>query len=215
MTAAAPSLPATSPAAPARGRVALLAGALAAALAALALPEATARLVHAPRAEAVIGAIHRDPLLLEAVRAQNLAWRDRDADWARAQDRIWTAERRGGVWRDQVLASPASRRLRELVAASGGAARQVILIDEAGRIAAIARPAFNFWQNPKPKYRRTYLLGPGVRHVNALEPGHDGTFTACWVSETLSDPATGRPVGAFGVELDHGLVGSGICRPTP
>ena len=118
---------------------------------------------------------------------------------------------RVGSW----LARPASQRLRELIAATGGVARHVILMDASGRIAAVPLPAFNFWQFPKPKFQKTYPLGPGVRHVNVLEWGHDRSFAACWLSETLVDPETGAAIGAFGVELDYAYVGNALCRPTP
>jgi hypothetical protein len=198
-------------------RVAVLAALLAVAVAALAWPWLMARLVYAPRAERLVAAIRTDPRILDAVVAQNALLADKTPAWAIEQDRIWGEEKRagGGPFLDAVLARPASERLRELVGASGGVARHVIVMDASGRIAAVPLPAFNFWQFPKPKFQKTFALGAGARHVNVLEWGHDRSFVACWLSETLVDPATKQPIGAFAIELDHAYVRDALCRPTP
>jgi hypothetical protein len=198
-------------------RTAVLAGLLALAVACLAWPWLMARAVYAPRAERLVAAIRADPRIADAVRAQNALWADKTPAWAIEQDRIWGEEKRagGGPFLDAMLARPASKRLRALLADIGGVARHVIVMDASGRIAAVPLPAFNFWQFPKPKFQKTFPLGPGTRHVNVLEPGHDGSFVACWLSETLVDPDTRQPIGAFGVELDYAYVGAALCRPTP
>jgi hypothetical protein len=198
-------------------RTAVLAGLLALAVACLAWPWLMARAVYAPRAERLVAAIRADPRIADAVRAQNALWADKTPAWAIEQDRIWGDEKRagGGPFLDAMLARPASQRLRALLADTGGVARHVIVMDASGRIAAVPLPAFNFWQFPKPKFQKTFPLGPGARHVNVLEPGHDGSFVACWLSETLVDPDTRQPIGAFGVELDYAYVDAALCRPTP
>jgi hypothetical protein len=198
-------------------RTAVLAGLLALAVACLAWPWLMARAVYAPRAERLVAAIRADPRIADAVRAQNALWADKTPAWAVEQDRIWGEEKRagGGPFLEAMLARPASQRLRALLADTGGVARHVIVMDASGRIAAVPLPAFNFWQFPKPKFQKTFPLGPGARHVNVLEPGHDGSFVACWLSETLVDPDTRQPIGAFGVELDYAYVGAALCRPTP
>ena len=199
-----------------RRRTAVLAGLLALAVACLAWPWLMARAVYAPRAERLVAAIRSDPRIADAVRAQNALWADKTSAWAIEQDRIWGEEKAagGGPFLDAMLARPASQRLRELLAETGGVARHVILMDASGRIAAVPLPAYNFWQFPKPKFQKTYPLGAGARHVNVLEWGHDRSFVACWLSETLLDPATKQPIGAFGVELDYAYVGDALCRPT-
>lgn len=198
-------------------RVAVLAALLAVAVAYLASPWLMARLVHAPRAERLVAAIRTDPRIIDAVVAQNALLAAKTPAWAIEQDRIWGEEKRagGGPFVDAILARPASQRLRELLADAGGIARHVIVMDASGRIAAVPLPAFNFWQFPKPKFQKTYPLGPGARHVNVLEWGHDRSFVACWLSETLVDPQTRQAIGAFAVELDHAYVGDALCRPTP
>jgi hypothetical protein len=201
-------------------RVAVLAALLALGLAYLGWllwPAVAARLIYAPRAERLVAALHVDPRVLDGVRAQNALWAHKTPAWAIEQDRVWGEEKRagGGPFLDAMLARPASQRLRELIAATGGVARHVILMDASGRIAAVPLPAFNFWQFPKPKFQKTYPLGPGARHVNVLEWGHDRSFAACWLSETLVDPETRTPIGAFGIELDYAYVGDALCRPTP
>jgi hypothetical protein len=198
-------------------RAAVLAALLSVAVAYLAAPWLMARLVYAPRAERLVAAIRTDPRIIDAVVAQNALLAAKTPAWAIEQDRVWGEEKRagGGPFLDAMLARPASQRLRELVAESGGVARHVIVMDASGRIAAVPLPAFNFWQFPKPKFQKTFPLGPGARHVNAPEWGHDRSFVACWLSETLVDPATGTPIGAFGIELDHAYVRDALCRATP
>jgi hypothetical protein len=198
-------------------RAAVLAALLAVAVAYLAAPWLMARLVYAPRVERLVAAIRADPRIIDAVVAQNALLAAKTPAWAIEQDRIWGEEKRagGGPFLDAMLARPASQRLRELVAESEGVARHVIVMDASGRIAAVPLPAFNFWQFPKPKFQKTFPLGPGARHVNVLEWGHDRSFVACWLSATLVDPATGTPIGAFGIELDHAYVGGALCRQTP
>jgi hypothetical protein len=190
---------------------------LAVAVAYLAAPWFMARLVYAPRAERLVATIRTDARVIDAVVAQNALLAAKTPAWAIEQDRVWGEEKRtgGGPFLDAMLARPASQRLRELLGETGGVARHVIVMDASGRIAAVPLPAFNFWQFPKPKFQKTFPLGAGARHVNGLERGHDSSFVACWLSETLVDPDTKQPIGAVGIELDHAYVRDTLCRPTP
>jgi hypothetical protein len=197
-------------------RVAILAAALIIAGTAAAMPYVMQHMVYGPAAEKALARLHQDELILEAVRAQNVELKNKDEAWAIAHDALWAAEKKagGGPVLEATLTKLASSRLREIIAATGGVVRHVIVMDEGGRVAAVPWPSFNFWQKPKAKFQNTFLLGKTARHVNRLERGHDGTFIACWLSETLIDPVTQQPIGAIGLELDHAYVGKALCTPT-
>jgi hypothetical protein len=183
----------------------------------LVYPHILGFLYYKPRLDRLFTTLHRDPILLDALREQNSALADRDETWTLALDRVWNAERLqgGGPLQRAFMARAASQHLREIVAASGGLISHAFLIDAKGRIAAEPFPSFNFWQFDKPKFHYTLPLGAGARDVSWVQLSWDGSHAVCWRAETMVDPQGGTPIGVLALEVNYFEVGYFGCKEQP
>jgi hypothetical protein len=170
-----------------------------------------------PELDRLFVELHGDTVLLGALAEQNAALADKDESWALAQDRVWAAERQQGEGPllRSYLDRPASRHLREVVSASDGLVGHAFLIDAKGRMAALAFPAYNFWQFDKPKFHYTFPRGAAARDVSWLQPSWDGSHAACWRAETMVAPGSGEPIGVLALEVNYLKVGYFGCREEP
>ncbi|RFB75492.1 hypothetical protein [Methylovirgula sp. 4M-Z18] len=169
------------------------------------------------RVDRLFESLHRDPVLIDALREQNARLADKDRDWAEAQDAAWHAERLNGTGplQNAAMATPASQHLRALVFASGTLVSHAFLIDAKGRMTAEPFPSANFWQYPKPKFQYTFPKGEGARDTSWIERSWDGSHPVCWRSETMTDPQTGQPIGVLALEVNDEIVGHFGCREAP
>jgi hypothetical protein len=174
-------------------------------------------LYYVPKLERLLSELHRDPVLLDALREQNAALADKDEAWALALDRAWNAERIQGETKLQrsIMEKPSSLHLRDIVSGSGGLVTHAFLIDAKGRMAAEPFPSFNFWQFDKPKFHYTFPLGAGARDVSWLQSSWDGKNPVCWRAETMVDPRSGAPIGVVALEVNYLKVGHFGCIEEP
>jgi hypothetical protein len=183
----------------------------------LAYPHIAGLVYYKPRLDRLFEALHRDPILLDALRQQNAAFAGKDEAWALSLDQAWNAERLlgDGPLQRAVMETPVSEHLRQIVAESGGLISHAFLIDAKGRMAAEPFPSFNFWQFDKPKFHYTLPLGAGARDVSWLQLSWDGSHPVCWRAETMVDPELGKPIGVLALELNYLEVGFSGCREQP
>lgn len=200
-----------------RGLVIALAAGILGLASAFAWPHVVGVLHYAPKLDGLFAELHRDPVLLDALRDQNAALADKDEAWARAQDRIWNAERGqgDGALQRAYMDRPASRHLRDILAGSDGLVSHAFLIDAKGRMVAEPFISFNFWQFDKPKFHYTFPLGVGARDVSWLQLSWDGSHPVCWRAETMVDPRTGAPIGVLALEVNYLKVGHYGCIEQP
>jgi hypothetical protein len=95
-------------------------------------PWLAARLLYAPRLTSLLATITDDPVLIEAIREQNRRLAHVSEAYIRAMDEAWSAQNNGGALAETMLDTSASRRLRELLRATGGLVRHAILMDARG-----------------------------------------------------------------------------------
>ena len=139
------------------------------------------------------------PVLLDAVRTQNQT----TAALTEAQildlDREWRAEVGQTVMPtiSEFLAKPLSVFLAEQVASSDGQLVEVFVMDSRGLNVAASDVTSDYWQGDEDKFRLTYGLGAGKTLVSPPEYD-DSTHTLIGqVSQTITDPDTGQPIGAI------------------
>jgi hypothetical protein len=183
----------------------------------LAYPHVAGLIYYKPRLDRLFAALHRDPVLVAALREQNAALADKDETWALSIDHAWNAERLQGVGPLQrnLMEKPASQHLRRIVEESGGLVSHSFLIDAKGRMAAEPFPSFNYWQFDKPKFHYTFPLGAGARDVSWLQRSWDGSRVVCWRSETMMDPEGGKPIGVVALEVNYFDLGFSGCKEQP
>src|SRR5690349_1713401 len=113
-----------------RGLALILAGLALAVFIAFASPHVIGALYYLPKLDRLFAELHRDPVLIDALRQQNARLADKDDAWTLAQDREWSAERQkgGGPLQEELMARAASAHLRDIVTASDGLVSHAFLM---------------------------------------------------------------------------------------
>lgn len=146
----------------------------------------------------------QNPVLIDAIAAQNSETAGFDAGQIDALDQQWRAEvgSPDSELVNRVLANAASDFLREQVAASGGLVTEVFIMDAQGLNVAASAATSDYWQGDEAKFQETYPLGPDAMHVSEIDFDESTQQYQAQVSITLTDPSTGAPVGAMTLGID-------------
>lgn len=183
----------------------------AAGLFAIALPTTSALAVEAnieagARAylEETVASWMADPIVVDAIKAQNEAHANLDAAGIDALDQAWIAEADnggGGLFQDMV-ARDASLFLIEAQASSDGEIVEMWIMDNHGLNVAQTALTGDYNQGDEDKWQMTYPMGPGAVHVEEVEFDEHVQAYVVKASMTVVDPATGEAIGAVTVGID-------------
>ena len=146
-----------------------------------------------------------DPIILEAIKAQNT----KNAGLSQADidglDQKWRAEVDGSdrAMIDGVLANPVSALLKAKQEASGGAITEVFVMDSRGLNVGQSDVTSDYWQGDEGKFQKSYGAGAGAIFVDEAEKDESTQILQSQASVTIADE-TGTPVGAvtIGLNLD-------------
>lgn len=145
-----------------------------------------------------------DPVLISAIRSQNM----RHASLSQAQieemDRMWRAEvglaDRPTV--EAVIDGPAADFLRSQLAASAGVISEVFIMDNHGLNVAASDATSDYWQGDEAKFTETYGMGASAVHVGDIEYDESTQTYQGQVSMAIADPDSGAVIGAMTVGLN-------------
>lgn len=145
-----------------------------------------------------------DPLVVEAINAQNAknaGLQQADVD---ALDKKWRAEVEATdkPTIDGVLASPLSKFLKEQQGKSDGAITELFVTDNKGLNVGQSDMTSDYWQGDEAKWQKTFQVGPGTIFVDGVEKDESTQQLQTQVSATISDPKTGAAIGAITVGLN-------------
>jgi len=143
-------------------------------------------------------------VIVEAITAQNTVTAGySDADIT-ALDEAWMAEvgTSSTPTISPVVENPLAEFLREQVAASGGLITEVFVMDARGLNVAASHVTSDYWQGDEAKHSETYMAGPGAMHFSDIELDESTQRYQGQISVTITDPATGQPVGAMTIGVD-------------
>lgn len=145
-----------------------------------------------------------DPVLLDALRAQNATSEGYSQDDIDALDQAWRAEvgASSSPTIDPVMSNAAANFLRDRVSASGGQITEIILMDSTGLNAAVSHVTSDMWQGDEAKYTETYPMGPSAVHYSEIEKDESTGRYQAQISFSITDPATGDVLGAMTVGVD-------------
>jgi len=145
-----------------------------------------------------------DPVLIEAIRAQNEMTAGYSADDIEAADQKWRAEvgTSSTPTISPVIDNAAADFLRAQLEASGGTITEVFIMDAQGLNVAATGATSDYWQGDEAKFSETYEVGVGAVHIGDIEFDESSQRYQGQVSITLVDPETQAPVGAMTVGLD-------------
>lgn len=144
------------------------------------------------------------PVLVKAILDQNLRTTGYDQARIDQLDGAWRSEI-GAADRPTitpVLKNPASDFLRDQVIAYSGRITEVFIVDARGLNVAASDVTSDYWQGDEAKFTETFSKGAGAVHVDDVELDQSTQRYQGQVSATISDPATGRPIGAITVGVD-------------
>ena len=145
-----------------------------------------------------------DPMILDALRAQNARTMGLGQAEIDAMDQAWRAEVGTGSTPtiDPVLGNPVAEMLRAHVAESGGAITEIFVMDGVGLNVAASDVTSDMWQGDEEKWTETYAAGLDAVHLGEIEFDESSQRYQGQISFTIADPATGEVLGAMTVGVD-------------
>lgn len=156
--------------------------------------------------EANIRAWIEDPVIIEALKSQNVRHAHLTQTAIDGLDATWRTEFASDVHPliDTVVGNPLSTFLEDKQIASGGVITEIFVMDAKGLSAGESEISSDYWQGDEPKWQKTYLAGSSTLFVDVAEKDESTQMLQSQASLTISDPQTGRPIGAItiGINLD-------------
>lgn len=145
---------------------------------------------------------HSD-VLVAAINQQNQKTSGYAASDIDAMDQTWRAEvGTASELVDGVLTNEAADFLRDQVTASSGVITEVFIMDAQGLNVAASSATSDYWQGDEAKFQETYPKGAGAIHFSEIEFDESSQTYQAQVSVTITDPASGEPIGAMTVGIN-------------
>lgn len=148
-----------------------------------------------------------EEICIEAVKAQNSVTATLPQRVIDSLDIQWRIETVRGERPliERVLSKDLSARLAVLKDGMQGAITEIVVMDARGLNVAASDIDSDYWQGDEEKWRKTYLVGPGATYVGHVELDTSTDLFQAEVSMTITDPQSGRVIGAIavGVDLDR------------
>ena len=145
-----------------------------------------------------------NPILIDAVRAQNTKTAGYAASQIEQMDQVWRAEVGAATAPaiDPVYNNPAAEFLRAQSDASGGVITEILLMDGIGLNVAVSHITSDYWQGDEAKYQQTFVIGPDAVHIGEIEFDESSQTYQSQLSFTVTDPDSGEPLGAMTVGVN-------------
>ena len=153
-----------------------------------------------------IAAFAADPVLIDAINAQNAMSSSYDQAKIDELDAQWRAEV-GAASRpliDATLANAASQYLVGVQEESLGKYTEIFAMDAKGLNVGQSAVTSDYWQGDEGKWQNTYLVGDGAIDIGDVEQDESTQTFQSQVSIPVLDE-TGTPIGAitFGVNIEY------------
>lgn len=105
----------------------------------------------------------------------------------------------------EVLARALSGQLRDRKESSGGLVTEVFVMDNRGLNVGQSDVTSDLWQGDESKWSQSFGVGADAIHIGEVELDESTQSYQSQVSLAISDPETGKPIGAvtFGIDLEY------------
>ncbi|MCW5698389.1 MAG: hypothetical protein KIT00_00955 [Rhodospirillales bacterium] len=145
-----------------------------------------------------------DPLVVDAVKAQNAANADLSQGDIDAKDKQWRAETSASSHPliDKVLSNDLSKHLKSVKDATQGLVTEIIVMDNKGLNVGQSDPTSDYWQGDEAKWQKTFLQGADAIFVDEVEKDESTQAFQSQVSMSIADPANGQVIGSITVGVD-------------
>jgi hypothetical protein len=174
----------------------------------VAMPAAAAmdhRPIVAQMVEDSLRAAFTGPVVIEAVRAQNVAHAGLDQAAIDTLDQKWRQEVKAGAGGGLIRATMENQLSRHLMAQQasfGGLVTEVFVTDVHGLNVGQSEVTSDYWQGDEAKFQEVFPKGPGAVFVDEVELDESTQTLQAQVSFTLVDPDTNAPIGVVTVGVD-------------
>lgn len=145
-----------------------------------------------------------DPVVVEAVKAQNAAHASLDQAGIEALDQKWRAETEASSrpMVDEVLGNELSKFLAAKQDESAGMIAEVFVMDNKGLNVGQSEVTSDYWQGDEAKWQKSYGAGSGAVFVDEVEKDESTQALQSQISLPISDPATSEVIGAITVGVN-------------
>jgi len=145
-----------------------------------------------------------DPAVVEAIKQQNqktASLSDADID---GLDQEWRAQAKagGGPLIDEVLSASLSNYLKQKKGQIGGMVTEMFVMDAKGLNVGQSDVTSDYMQGDEAKWQKTYKAGADAVFVDEVEFDDSTESFQSQISATVTDPATGEPIGAITIGIN-------------
>lgn len=145
-----------------------------------------------------------DPVVVNAIKAQNATTADYDDAKIDELDKAWRAEAKagGGTLIDSVLANDLSKFLKGKKDGSEGLFSEIFIMDAKGLNVGQSDVTSDYMQGDEAKHQKTYGAGPKATFIDEVEFDDSSQTFQTQISQTIVDPADGKAIGAITVGVN-------------
>ena len=156
--------------------------------------------------ESEIAAFAADPILIDAIKAQNATTASYDQAKIDEMDQQWRAEVDASAKPliDATLGNAASAYLKSVQDESLGKYTEIFAMDAKGLNVAQSTLTSDYWQGDEDKFTQSF--GANAVHIGEIEQDESTQAFQSQVSVPITDPATGALIGAITVGVDVSML---------
>ena len=147
-------------------------------------------------------------IVVAAINAQNGKNASLSQDEIMKLDKTWRAEVKagGGDMTKAVLSNELSAYLKKVKAGAEGLYTEIFVMDNKGLNVGQSDVTSDYWQGDEAKWQKTYSVGPKAIHVGKVSTDESSQALQSQLSMTITDPATGKAIGAITVGVNVELL---------
>jgi hypothetical protein len=145
-----------------------------------------------------------DPVVVNAIKAQNSETGGLSAGDIDALDQQWRAEADAGSGPliDKVLANELSAFLKGKKDASDGLYSEIFVMDAKGLNVGQSDVTSDYMQGDEGKWQKTYQVGPDAVFIDEVEFDDSSEQFQSQANLTIVEPANGQPIGAITIGIN-------------
>lgn len=145
-----------------------------------------------------------DPAVIDAIKAQNATNAGLTQSDIDALDAKWKAEVEAAdkPMIAATLGNALSKFLADKKTAAGGLITEVFVMDSKGLNVGQSDATSDYWQGDEAKFQKSFGAGANAVFVDEVEKDESTQTLQSQVSLTITDPASGAPIGAMTLGID-------------
>lgn len=150
--------------------------------------------------------IAENPVLVDAIKAQNATTASYDQSKLDALDKQWRAEVDAAdkPLITATLGTAASKYLADAMQKTEGMITEIFATDAKGLNVAQATMTSDYWQGDEDKFTKSFGAGADAIEIGDVEQDESTQTYQSQVSITVTDPTTGAPIGSITAGIDVG-----------